>query len=110
MMQLRDMSNENLGELANEIAARHPLNRLRKWTKCDVAKADTRAILDAMAIEAQLTQGTMAVAAQTLLARLDAWDTVPRGKWQLVAAIPRFYEKGDYRLSPEELLGVINER
>lgn len=43
-----------------------------------------------------------------MLADLDAWDEVPQDRWQFVAAIPRFYNSGDYRLRPEESPGITN--
>jgi len=102
--QLRDLSDESLGELANQIAVRHPRSRLRNLTERDVGDADTKAILDAMKDEAQQTGVTMAEAGRMMLALLDAWDEVPREKWQYAAAIPTFYKRADSRLEPKNLL------
>jgi hypothetical protein len=109
MKQLRDLSDDSLGDLANQIAVRHPRSRLRNLTERDVRDADTKAILDAMEDEAQLNGVNMAEAGRMMLARLDAWDAVPRERWQFVAAIPRFYKQADYRLEPKELLWGIDE-
>lgn len=103
--QLAELTDESLGELANKIACRHPRSRLRNWTARNVAQADTVAILDAMQDEAQQTGTTMAEAGRMMLSLLDAWDDIPREKWQFVAAIPRFYKQGDYRLEPQQLPG-----
>ena len=80
-----------LGELALQIAVRHPQSRLRNRTPDNVTQNETEAILDAMANEAQLTSVTMAETGRTILGPLDAWDDVPRGK------------RGDYRLQPKKL-------
>jgi hypothetical protein len=50
----------------------------------------------------------MAEVGRAMLADLDAWDEVPQDRWQFVAAIPRFYNSGDYRLRPEESPGITN--
>lgn len=101
---LKDLSPKSLSDLSNKIAVRHPRSRLRNLTECDVGDADTKAILDAMEIEAQLHHINMAEAGRMLLALLDAWDAIPREKWQYAAAIPKFFKQGDYRLQPKELL------
>jgi hypothetical protein len=103
---LDDLSDDSLGDLALEIACRHPRSRLRGWTPRNVGQADTVAILDAMEDEARQTGVTMAEAGRMMLALLDAWDEVPRERWQYVAAIPKFYKQGDYRLEPKELPGI----
>lgn len=102
----KQLSPEALGELAVEIAIRHPRSRMRRWTSRNVSQADTSAILFAMEEEAQLSQVDMAEAGRMMLGLLDAWDDVPQEKWQYVAAIPRFYQQGDYRLQPHELPGI----
>jgi hypothetical protein len=103
MRQLRDLTEESLGELANQIPVRHPRSRLRNLTERNVGDPDTKAILDAMEDEAQLRHVTMAQAGRTMLVLLDAWDDIPQEKWQY-AAIPTFYKRADYRLPPRELL------
>lgn len=102
--QLTDLTEESLGELGNQIAVRHPRSRLRNLTERDIGDADTKAILDAMEDEAQLHGVTMAEAGRMMLKLLDAWDEIPREKWQYATAIPKFYKQGDYRLEPKELL------
>jgi hypothetical protein len=104
--RLMGLVNEDLGELVLKIAVRHPRSRMRQWTASNVAQADTAAILEAMEAEAQEKHMTMAEVGRAMLFSLDAWDDVPRDKWQFAAAIPRFYKQGDYRLPPNELPGI----
>ncbi len=75
-------------------------------TRTSVGQVDITAILDAMADEAQINGVTMAESGRMMLALLDAWDEVPREKWQFAPAIPKFYKQGDYRLPPNELPGI----
>ncbi|WP_211256486.1 helix-turn-helix domain-containing protein [Edaphobacter aggregans] len=56
MEELKTLTPEALGDLAYDIACRHPRSRLRMWTRRNVGQADTVAILDAMADEAQPTE------------------------------------------------------
>lgn len=37
LRQLRDLTDESLGDLANQIAVRHPRSRLRNWTERDLS-------------------------------------------------------------------------
>jgi hypothetical protein len=98
--KLKDLTDARLDEFARQIAVRHPWGRLRNWTLPDVPYGDVKAILEAMANEAQLTGVTMADAARTLLASLDAWDEVGRETWQSIASISDFYKQGHHRIRP----------
>ena len=109
MGQLNDLTDETLRNLANQIAVRHPRSRLRNWTERNVGHADRVAVLEAMQDEAQQTGVTMAAAGRMMLDLLDAWDEIPREKWQFVAAIPKFYKQGDYRLQPNEVPGMSSQ-
>ncbi|HEV2709110.1 MAG TPA: hypothetical protein VGU67_02755 [Edaphobacter sp.] len=101
---LSDLTDDSLGDLALEIACRHPWGRKRNWTPRNVGDADTKAILDAMTDEAQISGVTMAEAGRILLKLLDAWDDIPLDQCRYVASIPKFYKQGDYRLKPKDLI------
>lgn len=98
--------NTDFKELGIQIALRHPRSRLLSWTRHNVSVDDLTAIRDAMMHEAQEQGTTMAEVGRMMLLTLDAWDEVPRDKWQFAAAIPRFYKQGDYRVPPNELPGI----
>jgi hypothetical protein len=104
--ELEDLSPESLTDLAEKIAVKHPRSRLRNWTQLDVGQTDREAIFEAMAAEAQKKRVDMAKAGRMMLGLLDAWDDIPREKWHLVAEIPKFYQRGDYRLEPKKLSGI----
>lgn len=106
LQMLADLSDESLTDLATKIAVRHPLSRLRNWTQLNVTQTDRVAILKAMEEQAQIQHKTMAEVGRIMLLWLDSWDSIPRDRWQYVAAIPEFYQRGDYRLEPEELRGI----
>jgi Helix-turn-helix domain len=98
--------NEDLGELAIQIALRHPRSRISSWTRNNVGLVHKTSIIDAMADEAQRIRITMAEAGRMMLLTLDAWDDIPRDKWEFAAAIPKFYKQADYRVPPNELPGI----
>ena len=98
--------NEDLEELAIKIALRHPKSRISNWTRSNVGSVHKTSIIDAMADEAQRIRITMAEVGRMMLLTLDAWDDVPRDKWEYVPAIPKFYKQGDYRVHPNELPGI----
>jgi hypothetical protein len=106
LQELADLSDESLADLAEKIAVRHPRSRLRNWSQPNIGQTDKVAILDAMTEEAQIQHKTMAEVGRMMLLWLDAWDGIPRDRWQFVAEIPEFYRQGDYRLEPEELPGI----
>jgi 5-methylcytosine-specific restriction endonuclease McrA len=107
---LMGLVEEDLEGLAVKIALRHPRSRMRQWTERNVGLADRQAILDAMADDAQRRKEPMADVGRAMLLHLDAWDEVPQDRWQFVAAIPKFYNSGDYRLQPKDLPGITSAK
>lgn len=103
---LTELVNEDLEGIAVAIALRHPRSRMRQWTARNVGMAERTAILDAMSDDAQQQRMEMAVVGKAMLLSLDAWDEVPQDRWAFVAAIPKFYKQGDYRLEPKDLPGI----
>jgi hypothetical protein len=103
---ISEIVNEDLGELAIQIALRHPRSRISNWTRSDVGSVYKTAIFDAMEDEAQRIGITMAEVGRMMLLTLDAWDDVPRDKWEYASVIPKFYKKGFYRVHPYELPGI----
>jgi hypothetical protein len=73
---------------------------MRQCTVRNVDMADRRAILGAMADDAQRKGKTMADVGQAMLLDLEAWDEVPQDRWQYVPAILKYYNSGDYRHNP----------
>ena len=81
---------------------------MRQCTVRNVDMADRRAILGAMADDAQRKGKTMADVGQAMLLDLEAWDEVPQDRWQYVPAILKYYNEGTYRLQPKDLPGITN--
>jgi hypothetical protein len=106
MAQLTD---EALSRLADQIAVRHPLSRLRDLTLNDVVDCERTAILKAMGEEAISGRMNMAEAGRGMLSRLDEWDGIPCSEWRLLVDIPNFYANRYHCQEPGELIRALKK-